>query len=88
MAQGHASGAAARRGAGIEARSCGTHPTGTSPALRHKLRHAEDLVEATLRLAVDKALRPWRRTKEGARAADEDHKPTASVRKGDMGSGQ
>ena len=33
--------------------------------------HAEDLVEATLRVAVDKALRPWRRSKEAARAAND-----------------
>jgi hypothetical protein len=33
--------------------------------------HAEDLVEATLRVVVDKTLRPWRRSKEAARAADD-----------------
>jgi hypothetical protein len=33
--------------------------------------HAEDLVEGTLRVAIDKALRPWRRSKEAARAADD-----------------
>jgi hypothetical protein len=33
--------------------------------------HAEDLVEVTLRVAVDKALRPWRRSKEAARAAND-----------------
>jgi excisionase family DNA binding protein len=33
--------------------------------------HAEDIVEATLRVAADKALRPWRRSKEVSRAADE-----------------
>jgi len=33
--------------------------------------HAEDLVEATLRLAVEKTLRPWRRSEEAARAADD-----------------
>jgi len=33
--------------------------------------HAEDLVEATLRVAVEKTLRPWKRTKDQARAAEE-----------------
>jgi len=33
--------------------------------------HAEDIVEATLRVAVGKALRLWKRSKEAARAAEE-----------------
>jgi len=33
--------------------------------------HAEDIVEATLRAAVEKTLRPWRRSKEAEKAADE-----------------
>ncbi len=33
--------------------------------------HAEDIVETTLRAAVEKTLRPWRRSKEAEKAADE-----------------
>jgi excisionase family DNA binding protein len=33
--------------------------------------HAEDIVEATLRAAVEKTLRPWRRNKEAEKAAEE-----------------
>jgi len=41
------------------------------PALYQKCAgHAEDLVEATLRVTVEKTLRPWSRTKETGRAAD------------------
>ncbi len=33
--------------------------------------HAEDIVEATLRVTVEKALRPWNRSKEADKAAEE-----------------
>jgi hypothetical protein len=42
-----------------------------SDLYRTSADHAEDIVEATLRAAVEQALYPWRRSKEAEKAADE-----------------
>jgi excisionase family DNA binding protein len=41
------------------------------PQLYEMSGHAEDIVDGALQVAVERILRPWRRTKEAERAADE-----------------